>query len=40
MEKITRIVSGDVVLVGMGNMGGAGRELVEYWKNTGMPYDF
>ena len=40
MEKITRIVSGDVVLVGMGNMGGAGKELVEYWENTGRPYDF
>ena len=40
MEKITRTVSEDAVLVGMGNMGGAGKELVEYWENTGRPYDF
>jgi len=40
MEKIARTVSGDAVLVGMGNMGGAGKELVEYWENTGRPYDF
>ena len=40
MEKITRTVSEDAVLVGMGNMGGVGKELVEYWENTGRPYDF
>jgi len=40
MEKITRAVSEDAVLVGMGNMGGVGKELVEYWENTGRPYDF
>lgn len=40
MEKITKTVSGDAVLVGMGNMGGVGEELVEYWENTGRPYDF
>lgn len=40
IEKIARTVSGDAVLVGMGNMGGVGKELVEYWENTGRPYDF
>lgn len=39
MEKISRIVKGEAVLVGMGNMGGIGREIVNYWERVGKPYD-
>lgn len=39
MEKISRAVKGEAVLVGMGNMGGIGKKLVEYWEMTGEPYD-
>ena len=40
MEKISKMVKGETVLVGMGNMGGIGKELVKYWENIGRPYDF
>jgi len=30
----------EVFLVGMGNMGGTGQELVKYWERIGQPYDF
>jgi poly-gamma-glutamate synthase PgsB/CapB len=40
MEKIAKTVQGDAVLVGMGNMETVGRELVEYWDNTGRSCDF
>jgi len=40
MEEISDTVKGEAVLIGMGNMGGVGKELVEYWENIGEPYDF
>jgi len=38
-EWCLSLVPGDVALVGMGNMGGTGAGLVEYWERTGIPYD-
>lgn len=29
----------DCILIGMGNIGGAGRKLVEFWEKTGSPHD-
>jgi hypothetical protein len=40
MAEIAEKVNADAVLIGMGNMEGAGKELVEYWENIGEPYDF
>lgn len=40
LEEISETVKAEAVLVGMGNMGGAGRELIEDWENRGEPYDF
>ena len=40
MEEIAEKVNAEAVLIGMGNMGGLGKELVEYWENIGKPYDF
>jgi len=40
MEEISNTVKGEAVLIGMGNMGGVGKELVGYWENIGKPYDF
>jgi poly-gamma-glutamate synthase PgsB/CapB len=40
LEEISEIVKAEAVVVGMGNMGGAGKELVEYWQKRGKPYDF
>jgi len=40
MAEIAEKVKAEAVLIGMGNMGGLGKELVEYWENTGKPYDF
>jgi len=40
MEKIAEKVNAEAVLIGMGNMGGLGKELVEYWEDIGKPYDF
>jgi poly-gamma-glutamate synthase PgsB/CapB len=39
MAKVTAMEEGEVVLVGLGNMAGAGRELVKYWERIGKPYD-
>jgi poly-gamma-glutamate synthase PgsB/CapB len=39
MEKISAMAKGETVLFGMGNMGGAGKELVHYWEDVGKPYD-
>jgi poly-gamma-glutamate synthase PgsB/CapB len=39
MAKLAAMEKGDVVLVGLGNMAGAGRELVKYWERIGKPYD-
>lgn len=40
LEKISEIVKGEAALVGMGNMGGIGKELVNYWERVGKPYEF
>jgi poly-gamma-glutamate synthase PgsB/CapB len=40
MEKIAEKVNEEAVLIGIGNMGGLGKELVEYWEDIGKPYDF
>ncbi len=40
MEEIAGKVNAEAVLIGMGNMGGLGKKLVEYWEDTGKPYDF
>lgn len=39
IEQILKEEKGEAVLVGMGNMGGMGKELVFYWENIGKPYD-
>ena len=40
MAEIAEKVNTEAVLIGMGNMGGLGKELVGYWENIGKPYDF
>jgi len=40
MEEISEKAEGDEVLVGIGNMGGIGKELVKYWEDSGQAYDF
>ena len=40
MEHISAAERGETVLVGMGNIGGIGRNLVNYWEHMGTPYDF
>ena len=39
MAQLTAMEKGQVVLVGLGNMAGAGQELVKYWAKIGKPYD-
>lgn len=39
MAELSAIEREEVVLVGMGNMGGAGERLVNYWEKIGRPYD-
>ena len=39
MEEISGCVADEAVLVGMGNMGGCGKELVEYWEAVGRGHD-
>ncbi|MBL7084437.1 MAG: poly-gamma-glutamate synthase PgsB [Candidatus Aminicenantes bacterium] len=39
MVEISNKVKGEAVLVGMGNMGGFGQGLVEYWESVGRAYD-
>jgi poly-gamma-glutamate synthase PgsB/CapB len=39
MEKVSAMAKGETVLFGMGNMGGAGKELVNNWEDIGKPYD-
>lgn len=38
MEKVAGEIDGDAVLVGIGNMGGLGADIVHYWKKIGRPY--
>ena len=40
LEKISGVVRGEAILVGMGNMGGFGKEFVDYWERVGKCYDF
>ena len=40
MEEVPRTVKGEAVLVGLGNMGGPGRDLVELWEREGKPCGF
>lgn len=40
MARLSLLEQEEVVLVGMGNMGGAAQELVTYWERIGRPYDF
>jgi poly-gamma-glutamate synthase PgsB/CapB len=40
MEEISGTMKEEAVLIGMGNMGGAGKELIGYWEDIGKPYDF
>ncbi len=40
MEEISGEMNEEAVLVGMGNMGGLGKELVSYWEEIGKPHDF
>ncbi len=40
MQHMSAAERGDAVLVGMGNIGGIGRDLVNYWEKMGTPYDF
>ncbi len=35
MDQIIHREQGDRLLVGLGNMGGVGRELVDYWEKAG-----
>jgi len=39
MDKISAMAKGETFLIGMGNMGGTGKELVHYWEDIGRPYD-
>ena len=38
MEKIAAAESGGGVVIGLGNIGGMGEALVEYWQKIGRPY--
>lgn len=38
-EQILAKEEGEGVLAGMGNIGGAGKKLVDYWQSRGKPYD-
>ncbi len=40
MEEILAAEIEDTVLIGIGNIGGIGKELVSYWDKIGRPYDF
>lgn len=38
MEKVATLETGEAILIGMGNMGGLGEELVRYWEDRGERY--
>lgn len=38
MERLSAMEREEVILIGMGNMGGLGRALLEYWEEIGKPY--
>lgn len=39
MERISAIEKEKAVVIGMGNMGGAGKRLVDFWEKVGTRYD-
>lgn len=39
LERLSAIEKEKAVVIGMGNMGGAGRRLVDYWEKVGTRYD-
>jgi poly-gamma-glutamate synthase PgsB/CapB len=39
LERLSTIVDKKAVVIGMGNMGGAGKRLVDYWEKAGTRYD-
>jgi hypothetical protein len=39
MARLSTIEKEKAVVIGMGNMGGAGRRLVDYWEKVGTRYD-
>ncbi len=39
LARLSDIVKDRAVVIGMGNMGGPGRHLVDYWEKTGTRYD-
>jgi poly-gamma-glutamate synthase PgsB/CapB len=39
MDKISGMAEGETFLIGLGNMGGVGKEIVHYWEDMGRPYD-
>ena len=39
LARLSTIEEEKAVVIGMGNMGGAGKRLVDYWEKTGTRYD-
>ncbi len=39
LTRLSNIEEEEAVVVGMGNMGGAGKQFVDYWEKTGQRYD-
>lgn len=39
LSRLSAIAEDKAVVIGMGNMAGAGRDLVDYWEKTGTRYD-
>ncbi len=39
LSQILQQEKGDCVLVGIGNIGGVGRDLVDFWEKEGEPHD-
>jgi poly-gamma-glutamate synthase PgsB/CapB len=39
LERLSTIEDGKAVVIGLGNMGGAGKRLVDFWEKTGKRYD-
>jgi len=39
LTRLSIIEKERAVVIGMGNMGGAGRQLVDYWEESGTRYD-
>jgi poly-gamma-glutamate synthase PgsB/CapB len=39
MDAVSETNGGETILIGMGNMGGIGREMVRHWQDIGMAHD-